>query len=96
MQKDDRERISYLEQRLSPERSVKAGPEPAELEMLADLYMQSDSYLPALETIDRLLSLPASKRLRPEHRLALEAKSVACRLARGEAQAAVTQARAAP
>ena len=93
MQKDDRERISYLDQRLSPERSVKAGPEPAELEMLADLYMQSDSYLPALETIDRLLSLPASKRLRPEHRLALEAKSVACRLARGEAQAAVTQAR---
>src|SRR5499427_255363 len=61
--------------------------------MLADLYMQSDSYLPALETIDRLLSLPASRRLAPERRLALEAKAVACRLARGEAQSAVTQAR---
>jgi DNA-binding NtrC family response regulator len=91
--KDDRERISYLEQRLSPERSTKAGPDAAELEMLADLYMQSDSYLPALETIDRLLSLPALRRLAPERRLALEAKAVACRLARGEAQAAVTQAR---
>ena len=93
MQKDDRERISYLEQRLSPERAVDAGPEPAELEMLADLYMQSDSYLPALETIDRLLSLPASRRLKPERRMALEAKAVACRLARGEAQSAVAQAR---
>jgi len=91
--KDDRERISYLEQRLSPERSSKAGPDAAELEMLADLYMQSDSYLPALETIDRLLSLPALRRLAPERRLALEAKAVSCRLARGEAQAAVTQAR---
>jgi len=91
--KDDRERISYLEQRLSPERVVDAGPQPAELEMLADLYMQSDSYLPALETIDRLLSLPASRRLTPERRLALEAKAVACRLARGEAQSAVAHAR---
>jgi DNA-binding NtrC family response regulator len=91
--KDDRERISYLEQRLSPERAVDAGPQPAELEMLADLYMQSDSYLPALETIDRLLSLPASRRLAPERRLALEAKAVACRLARGEAQSAVAHAR---
>jgi len=91
--KDDRERISYLEQRLSPDRVVDDGPQPAELEMLADLYMQSDSYLPALETIDRLLSLPASRRLGPERRLALEVKAVACRLARGEAQAAVTQAR---
>jgi len=91
--KDDRERISYLEQRLSPDRAVDDGPQPAELEMLADLYMQSDSYLPALETIDRLLSLPASRRLGPERRLALEVKAVACRLARGEAQAAVTQAR---
>src|SRR5262252_1150276 len=93
VQKDDRERISYLEQRLSPERSLDAGPDPAELEMLADLYMQSDSYLPALETIDRLLSLPASRRLAPERRLALEAKAVACRLARGEAQSAVAHAR---
>jgi DNA-binding NtrC family response regulator/tetratricopeptide (TPR) repeat protein len=91
--KDDRERISYLEQRLSPERVVDAGPQPAELEMLADLYMQSDSYLPALETIDRLLSLPASRRLTAERRLALEAKAVACRLARGEAQSAVAHAR---
>jgi DNA-binding NtrC family response regulator/tetratricopeptide (TPR) repeat protein len=91
--KDDRERISYLEQRLSPERAVDAGPRPAELEMLADLYMQSDSYLPALETIDRLLSLPASRRLTAERRLALEAKAVACRLARGEAQSAVAHAR---
>src|SRR5262245_20475260 len=61
--------------------------------MLADLYMQSDSYLPALETIDRLLSLPASRQLTPERRLALEAKAVACRLARGEAQSAVAHAR---
>jgi len=90
---DDRERISYLEQRLSPARPVDAGPEPAELELLADLYMQCDSYLPALETIDRLLSLPVSRRLAPERRLALEAKALSCRLARGEAQAAVAQAR---
>src|SRR5262245_29734831 len=61
--------------------------------MLADLYMQSDSYLPALETIDRLLSMPASRKLAPERRLALESKAVACRLARGEAQSAVAQAR---
>jgi DNA-binding NtrC family response regulator/Tfp pilus assembly protein PilF len=61
--------------------------------MLADLYMQADSYLPALETIDRLLSLPASRKLTPERRLALEAKAVSCRLARGEAQAAVAHAR---
>ena len=40
-----------------------------------------------------MLSLPASRRLSRERRVALEAKSLACRLARGEAQAAVAQAR---
>ena len=93
MLNDDRRQIAYLEGRLAPSGAVTPGTEPADLELLADLYMQADSYLPALETIDRLLSLPASRRLSPERRIALEAKSLACRLARGEAQAAAAQAR---
>ncbi len=64
-----------------------------ELELLADLYMQADHYLPALETIDRLLSLPAARTLSRARRVSFETKSVECRIARGEFQAALAQTR---
>jgi tetratricopeptide (TPR) repeat protein len=61
--------------------------------MLADLYLQADSYVPALETIERLLSLPGARALSPARRAALEAKAVACRLGQGDCQAALAHCR---
>ncbi len=88
----DHDRIASLEKRL-----VSVPAEPAvlieDLEMLADLYVQADSHLPALETIDRLLSLPAARDLSAARRASLELKAVNCRLSKGEPQAAASQAR---
>src|SRR5262245_7508564 len=61
--------------------------------MLADLYLQADSYVPALETIERLLSLPGARSLSPARRAALEMKAVACRLGQGDCQAALAHCR---
>ena len=71
----DPRRIADLEERLA------APPEPqvgsmADLEMLADLYVQADSHVPALETIRRLLDLPQARSLSPSRRGALEAKAM--------------------
>jgi tetratricopeptide (TPR) repeat protein len=89
--KDDRNVIAHLEERLAQ------SPDPAdalaELEMLADLYIQADSHLPALETIDRLLSLPAARTLSATRRAALESKAISCRIAQGQVQAALAQVR---
>ncbi|MBI3539653.1 MAG: sigma 54-interacting transcriptional regulator, partial [Candidatus Eisenbacteria bacterium] len=89
----DRIRISNLEQRLAV--TPKGGPYalPADLELLADLYLQADSYTPALETIELLLSRPEAGSLSPSRRTALELKAVACRLAQGDALAALAQCR---
>jgi DNA-binding NtrC family response regulator/tetratricopeptide (TPR) repeat protein len=90
---DDRKDIEQLEERLA------LGPRPSardaisELEMLADLYLQADSHVPALETIDRLLSLPAARTLSASRRAALESKAVTCRLAQGDCQAALAHCR---
>ena len=88
----DQNRISELEERLA---IIAGHGEGAldELEMLADLYLEADSYLPALETIERLLSLPAARTLSATRRAALECKAVACRIARGDCQAALAQCR---
>ncbi|HYM80858.1 MAG TPA: sigma 54-interacting transcriptional regulator [Candidatus Limnocylindria bacterium] len=89
----DRNRIEHLEDRLA---MTSAGPEASaitELEMLADLYLQADSYTPALETIERLLSLPSSRALSPARRAALESKAVDCRLAHSDCQAAIARCR---
>jgi DNA-binding NtrC family response regulator/tetratricopeptide (TPR) repeat protein len=89
----DSNRIAHLEGRLAVA-SEKARPAAiSELEMLADLYLQADSYMPALETIERLLSLPAARTLSATRRAALESKAVACRLAQGDCQAALAQCR---
>jgi tetratricopeptide (TPR) repeat protein len=61
--------------------------------MLADLYLQADSYLPALETIQRLLESPEARGLSASRRAAFEAKAIACRLAQGDAMAALAQCR---
>ncbi len=95
---DDRNRIAELEERLAlagtdGSARGKAGAAIAELELLADLYMQADSYLPALETIQRLLALPAARTLSPDRRVALESRAVACRLAQGDALGALAHCR---
>jgi DNA-binding NtrC family response regulator len=88
----DPNRISQLEERLSV--GPQAGePALAELEMLADLYLQADSYVPALETIDRVLSSPMARTLSSGRRAALESKAIACRIARGDNHAALGQCR---
>ena len=89
----DRIRISNLEQRLAttPEAGLYA--RPADLELLADLYLQADTYTPALETIQRLLTLPEACALSVSRRAALELKAVACRLAQGDALGALAQCR---
>jgi DNA-binding NtrC family response regulator/Tfp pilus assembly protein PilF len=64
-----------------------------QLEMLADLYMQADSYIPALETIAKLLALPAARTLSSVRRATLESRAVACRLAQGDCQGALAHCR---
>jgi DNA-binding NtrC family response regulator/Tfp pilus assembly protein PilF len=89
----DRIRISNLEQRLAANPEGGAYGLPADLELLADLYLQADSYTPALETIERLLILPEARALSHSRRAALELKAVACRLAQGDGLGALAQCR---
>jgi len=89
----DPKRIAHLEGRLAVAPDTARETALSELEMLADLYLQADSYMPALETIERLLSLPAARGLSPTRRAALESKAVSCRLAQGDCQAALAQCR---
>jgi len=89
----DRNDIAHLEERLAIGVTPGDGQSLADLEMLADLYIQADHYLPALETIDRLLSLPAARTLSRSRRAVFESRAVACRLARGDSQAALAQCR---
>ncbi len=90
---DDRKQIATLEQRLALAPDTQGDSALASLEMLADLYIQADHYMPALETIDRLLSLPSSRTLSRVRRAALESKAIACRISRGDCQAALAQVR---
>jgi DNA-binding NtrC family response regulator/tetratricopeptide (TPR) repeat protein len=89
----DRNRIEHLEERLADTGAQSGDSTMAELEMLADLYMQADSYRPALETIDSLLSLTAARSLSPTRRAALESKAVECRLAQSDCHAAIARCR---
>jgi DNA-binding NtrC family response regulator/Tfp pilus assembly protein PilF len=89
----DRNDIAHLEERLAIGVVPDGDQSLADLELLADLYIQADHYLPALETIDRLLSLPSARALSRTRRAALESRAVACRLARGDSQAALAQVR---
>jgi DNA-binding NtrC family response regulator len=88
----DPRRIADLEERLATPPAAGGGAIP-ELEMLADLYLQADSYVPALATIQRVLTLPQASSLSPARRATLEAKAVACRLAQGDSAAALAQCR---
>ena len=89
----DRNDIAHLEERLAIGAAPSGDQSLADLEMLADLYIQADHYLPALETIDRLLSLPSARTLSRSRRAVFESRAVACRLARGDSQAALAQCR---
>ncbi len=88
-----RNQIAHLEEKLAQGPDSLGTRALLDLEMLADLYLQADYYMPALETIDRLLSLPAARGLSRARRTALESKAIACRLARGDCQAALAQCR---
>ncbi len=96
---DDRNRIAELEGKLALTcgSGLPVGGTPqdavADLEMLADLYLQADSSVPALETIERLLALPAARTLSPARRVALESRAVACRLAQGDTLGALAHCR---
>jgi DNA-binding NtrC family response regulator len=89
----DRIRISNLEQRLAVTPEAGALARPADLELLADLYLQADSHTPALDVIRQLLALPEAASLSPTRRATLELKAVACRLAQGDALGALAQCR---
>ena len=93
MLEHDRMDIVHLEERLALPADASQDAGLGDLEMLADLYIQADSHLPALETIDRLLSLPAARTLSTTRRAAIESKAIACRLAQGHCQAAIAQCR---
>ncbi len=89
----DPDRIAQLEERLADRAQTERDSAVADLELLADLYVQADSYLPALETIERLLASPGARTLSASRRVAIESKAVGCRLARGDVQAALAQCR---
>ncbi len=71
---DERKRIEDLEGKLVSSEEPKVRGRMAELEALADLYLQSDQYVPALETLDALLARPEAARLAPARRIALTVK----------------------
>ena len=71
---DERRRITELEQKLASGSPPQAGGRLSDLEALADLYVQSDQYVPALETLEALLERPEAARLAPARRLALALK----------------------
>jgi DNA-binding NtrC family response regulator len=89
----DQNRIAHLEERLAVAPVSGASAALSELEMLADLYLQADSYVPALATIERLLALPEASTLSALRRAVLESKAISCRLAQGDCQAALGHAR---
>lgn len=89
----DLSRIASLEERLADAESRQTDSAVADLELLVDLYLEADSYVPALETIERLLSMPAARALTPERRLVLECKAISCRIAQGNCQAALAHCR---
>ncbi len=93
MPNDDRNRIADLEEKLSLPPVPGVDPGVEELELLADLYLHADSYVPALETIEQLLQRPGARRLSADRRASLELKAVSCRLARGDSPAALSQCR---
>ena len=93
MRNDDRDRIAQLEERLALAPAPAGRGAVADLELLADLYMQADSYQPALKTIERLLALPGARALSDGRRVALESRAIACRLAQGDAQGALAHLR---
>jgi DNA-binding NtrC family response regulator/tetratricopeptide (TPR) repeat protein len=75
---DDR-RIQDLEGRLiSAPRVQEAGSGLDDLESLAELYLRADSYVPALETLHRLLKRPELAERSDVRRLALEVKVSEC------------------
>ncbi len=88
----DHDRIVSLEERLAFEAPRTDG-RVADLSMLVDLYLQADSYVPALETIDRLLQLPEARGLSAARRAILDCKAITCRLAQGNAQGALAHGR---
>ncbi len=89
----DRSRIERLEERLAVAPTARDDERVAALEMLVDLYLQADSYVPALETIERLLRLREVSTLSFSRRAALECKRIACWLVRGDTLAALGQSR---
>ena len=89
----DQDRIAHLEERLAVGPLTTGRSAVSELEMLADLYLEADSYMPALETIERLLSLPDARTLSRSRRAAIGSKAIACRIAQGDCQGALAQCR---
>ena len=86
----DEYRIAQLEERLVTDGIARA---VADLDMLADLYLQAASYLPARQTIERLLARPEAGELSIDRRSGLESKAIACRLRQGDAQGALAHCR---
>ena len=89
----DVKRIARLEEQIASGTDREREPALAELEMLADLYLQADHYAPALEIFERLLTRPEALALPAERRAGLRSKCISCRLLRGDPQAALAQAR---
>jgi hypothetical protein len=89
----DPDRIAEIEERVAVSAEDQREAALADLELLADLYLQADSHLPALETIQRLLDSPGARTLSAARRAAIESKAVGCRLARGECRAALAHCR---
>jgi DNA-binding NtrC family response regulator len=89
----DRNRIERLEERLALDVEGSANDRVEALEMLLGLYLEADSYVPALETVERVLALPEVERLPFTRRAALESKRISCWLVRGDTLAVLARCR---
>jgi len=79
LERDEQNRIQRLEARLTTAASSAAQPDlVGDLGALAELYLRADSYVPALETLERVLALPELAAAADPRRLALEIKAVEC------------------
>jgi DNA-binding NtrC family response regulator/Tfp pilus assembly protein PilF len=84
LESTERNRIRDLERKLTAAPAADpSGDRLADLQALVDLYLHSDSYVPALDQVDRMLALPELADAAHPSRLALESKAVECLRAQG-------------
>jgi tetratricopeptide (TPR) repeat protein len=87
--------IQRIEKKLEILRSVSGSPEYLErLELLADLYLKEDSYEPALEYLEEILSETHRLQISDKKRILLQMRVIDCLLKRSRCTEALEKCKA--